>query len=265
MNPTSQAVQQDLAPEPAIEFAPVEIACEKLPGGGFLLRSRRELEPHDPSLARMFRRAVERAPYNLFLAERDDGGWCRLTYAQARVEVDAVAPALIDRGLSAERPLMILSGNSLDHAILMLAGLTAGVPVAPISVAYSLQSEDHAKLREIGRLLEPGLVYVSDTTPFARALAALEPAGIEIAAGKNGADLPNVTAFAGLARSNPGPAVEAAVAATSAQIIAKFLLTSGSTGRPKAVVNTHGMLAANQQALAQVWPFLQIGEPVLLD
>jgi feruloyl-CoA synthase len=265
MNPTTQALRQDASRGAGIEFAPVEIVCEKLPGAGFLLRSRRELEPHDSNLARMFRRAVEETPQRLFLAERDEDGWRTLTYAQARAQVDAMAQALIDRGLAAERPAMILSGNSLEHAILMLAGFTAGVPVAPISVAYSLQSQDHAKLRDIVRLLEPGLVYVSDTAPFAKALSVLAPAGMEVVASANGANLPNVTAFADLAGTRPGPAVEAAVARTDAQTIAKFLLTSGSTGTPKAVVNTHGMLAANQQALAQIWPFLEHGELVLLD
>ncbi|HXN44417.1 MAG TPA: hypothetical protein VN917_09255, partial [Xanthobacteraceae bacterium] len=98
MNPTSHALQQDAPRTPEIEFAPVEVICEKLAGGGFLLRSRRELEPHDASLVRMFRRAVERAPQRLFLAERDDDRWRGLTYAQARVQVDSVAQALIDRG-----------------------------------------------------------------------------------------------------------------------------------------------------------------------
>ena len=264
MNPSSHALQQELPDEPGLGFAPVEIECNELAGGGFLLRSRRELAPHDFNLARMFRRAVERAPTRLFLAERDGEGWRTLTYAQARREVDALAQALIDRGLRAERPVMIPSGNSLEHALLMLAGFTAGIPVAPISVAYSLQSQDHGKLRDIARLLAPGMVYVSDTAPFAKAIAAL-PAGIELVASRNGAALPNVNAFADLTQSKPGPAVEAALAATSPATIAKFLLTSGSTGAPKAVVNTHGMLAANQQALLQVWPFLETSDIVLLD
>jgi feruloyl-CoA synthase len=259
-----QTLHQDPVREGDIEFAPVEIDCERRAGGGFLLRSRRTLAPHDVNLARSFRRAVERAPQKLFLAERDGDGWRSLSYGEARAQVDAAAQSLLDRALSAERPLMILSGNSLEHAILMLAGFTTGIPVAPVSVAYSLQSQDHGKLRDIARLLAPGLVYVSDTAPFAKALAAL-PAGIEIAAGANGAKLPNVTAFAGLVSARPGPQVEAAVARTDAQTIAKFLLTSGSTGAPKAVINTHGMLAANQQALAQIWPFLAANDLVLLD
>ena len=114
-------------------------------------------------------------PTGLFLAERDAGGtWRKLSYAEARRLVDALAQALIERGLSAERPVMILSGNGIDHALLTLAGHTAGIPVAPISVAYSLQSQDHAKLKHIAELLEPGLVYVADTAPFAKALAALD-------------------------------------------------------------------------------------------
>ncbi len=119
------------------------------------MRSTAPLAPYDPSLARLFRAAVERNPAGLFLAERDaGGGWRKLTYEEARRLVDALAQALIERGLSAERPVMILSGNGIDHALLTLAGHTAGIPVAPISVAYSLQSQDHAKLKHIAELLD---------------------------------------------------------------------------------------------------------------
>ena len=169
---------QDKAPFRAINYAPVDVSCEKIAGGGFLLRSKTALRRYDPSLARMFRRAVERQPARLFMAERDaNGAWQGLTYEQARSKVDAVAQALLDRGLSAERPVMILSGNAVEHAILMLAGYTSGIPVAPISVAYSLQSQDHSKLKHINTLLTPGLVYVSDTAPFAKALAHVTRAG----------------------------------------------------------------------------------------
>ena len=122
-------------------------------------------------------RRSRRSPTRIFLQERAGDGWRKLSYEQARRSVDAIAAALIARGLSAERPVMILSANAIDHALLMLAGYTAGIPVAPISVAYSLQSQDFAKLKHIAELLEPGLIYVADTAPFAKALAALGSEG----------------------------------------------------------------------------------------
>jgi feruloyl-CoA synthase len=258
-------MQRAAAPR-AIAYAAPRIACEEAADGSLRCRSTEALAPHDPSLARLFRAAAERNPGGLFLAERGAGGaWRKLTYDAARRAVDALAHGLIERGLSAERPVMILSGNGIDHALITLAGHTAGIPVAPISVAYSLQSQDHAKLKHIAALLEPGLLYVADTAPFAKALAALELSEVELVASRNGANLEGVTAFDALAQGRPGPAVEQAAAATGADTVAKFLFTSGSTGLPKAVINTHGMLAANQQQLTQIWPFLDEAPLVLLD
>ena len=254
------------APLRSIAYAAPRIVCERADDGSLRCRSSETLAPHHPSLARLFHAAVERKPEGLFLAERPAGGaWRKLTYATARQIVDALAQGLLERGLSAERPIMILSGNSIDHALLTLAGHTAGIPVAPISVAYSLQSQDHAKLKHIAELLDPGLVYVADTGPFAKALAALDLTKAELVASRNGASLDGVTALEDMAQSRPGAALDKAIASIGAETIAKVLFTSGSTGLPKGVINTHGMLTANQQQLAQIWPFLDEAPLVLLD
>jgi feruloyl-CoA synthase len=254
------------APLRTIAYAVPRIVHERADDGSLRCRSSEALGPHHPSLARLFRAAVERKPDGLFLAERAGGGdWRKLTYWAARQLVDAMAQSLLERGLSAERPIMILSGNSIDHALLTLAGHTAGIPVAPISVAYSLQSQDHAKLRHIAELLEPGLVYAADTGPFAKALAALELTKAELVASRNGANLDGVTALDDMVQSRPGAELDKAAAAIGAETIAKILFTSGSTGLPKGVINTHGMLTANQQQLAQIWPFLDEAPLVLLD
>jgi feruloyl-CoA synthase len=253
----------DKPPFRPITFGPVELACISRSDGSLLVQSRFGLDPFDPSLALLFRRAVDRAPERTFLAERTGNRRNAITYAAARPQVDAIAQALIERGLCAERPVLVLSGNAIDHALLMLACFSAAIPIAPVSVAYSLQSRDHAQLRHIAKLLTPGLVYVADTGPFAEALAVFD--GIEIVAGHNGGNLDGVTVFADLARTPPGPALEAAVRSIGPDTIAKFLFTSGSTGFPKAVINTHGMLTSNQQALAQIWPFLLDDPLVLVD
>src|SRR5215217_7852887 len=212
------------APHRPITFAPARARRATDPNGVVRVSCPEPLAPYAPSLARLFRAAVEAQPTRTFLQERTGDGWRKLSYEQARHSVDAVAAALIERGLSAQRPVMILSANSIDHALLMLAGYTAGVPLAPISVAYSLQSQDFAKLKHIAELLEPGLVYVADTGPFAKALAAIG-SGAEIVASRDSANL-GATAFADLLATAVGPAVDAAVAASGADTIAKFLFTS---------------------------------------
>ena len=259
------ASHTEKAPFRPIDFAVPDIECEATGDGGFRLRSRTPLAAHNLSLAQLFRAAVEKAPDRAFLAERDGDAWRRVTYAEARKTVDALAAALLERGLSAERPVMMLSGNAIDHALLMLAGYTAGVPVAPVSVAYSLQSQDFAKLKYIANLLTPGLVYVADTAPFAKALAALDLDGVEIVASRDTAQRSGVHLLSDLAATTPGAEVERAAAAIRSDTIAKFLFTSGSTSLPKGVINTHGMLTANQEQIAQLWPFLDDAPLALID
>ena len=198
----------------------------------------------------------------MFLAERDgDGEWVNLTWGEADRKASSIAQALLDRGLGPQRPLLILSGNAIDHALLTLGGFLAGVPVVPVSPAYSLMSQDFGKVKHIAALVKPGLVYAADAGPFGGVLSAVDFGGAEIVLSKGS----GATAFGDLADTPATRAVDDALAAVGPDSLAKVLFTSGSTALPKGVLNTHGMLVANQQSLAQVWPFTEDTPPVLVD
>jgi feruloyl-CoA synthase len=191
-------------------------------------------------------------PDATFLAEPVDGGWRRLSYRAAMEGARAIGQALLDRGLSSERPVLILSGNGIDHALLTLGCQWVGIPFAPVSVAYSLASKDLAKLRAIVALTTPGLVF-ADGPKFARALAAM-PEGVE-----------TLDSIGPLLAAVPTAAVDAALAMVGPDTIVKFLFTSGSTGSPKGVITTQRMLCSNQAMLADVFPCVRHEPPVLLD
>ena len=179
--------------------------------------------------------------------------------------VRRVAQALLDRKLSAERPLVILSGNSLEHALLALAAMHAGVLYAPLAPAYSLQAREYGTLRHILSHLEPGLVFAAEGASFERALDAVLPSGTEIVVSSSAPEGWRATSFAELAATPPTAAVDDAHARVGPETIAKILYTSGSTGRPKGVVNTQRMLCSNQEMLRTVLPFLAEEPPVLCD
>ncbi len=158
-------------PERPLSLAPPDVERRALPGGGLVLRSRRELGPYPRCLGDLLAGAAAAVPERLFLAERAPGGWRRLTYGAALQAVERLAGALLDRGLGEERPVAILSDNGIDNALLQLAAMHAGIPVAPVSPAYSLQSRDHAKLRTVLGQLRPGLIYAEDGAAYEAALA----------------------------------------------------------------------------------------------
>jgi feruloyl-CoA synthase len=206
------------------------------------------------------------APERVFLAQRSPAGvWQRVTYGEALAQVRGIAQGLLDRGLSPERPLAVLSGNGIAHALMGLAAMHVGVPYAPVSVPFSLLSKDHAKLKHVLGLLQPGLVFVHDLAAFGQALDAALPQGVEVVCVEREGAQRDATDFDRLCATVPTPAVDAAAAAVGPDTLAKVLFTSGSSSMPKGVLNSHGMLCANQGMAAQVWPFLADQPPVLLD
>ncbi|MGA7772701.1 MAG: feruloyl-CoA synthase, partial [Pseudolabrys sp.] len=185
--------------------------------------------------------------------------------AETLADVRRIGAALLRRGLSAERPLVILSGNGIDHALLALGAMYVGIPYAPISPAYSLMSNDFGKLRTILSLLTPGVVFANDGGPFARAIYETVPDEIEFVVARNPLGDRKTTMFADLLGAEDATGVAAAHRAVSPDTIAKFLFTSGSTGNPKAVINTHRMLCSNQAMLGSGFAFVKDEPPVVVD
>ena len=234
--------------------------------------------PLQPFGERMSDRLVHWAkttPDETFVAQRERltggqlGDWRRVSYAQTLDAARRIGQALIDRGLSQERPVVILSDNGIDHALLALGCIYAGIPFSPASPAYSTISKDYGKLRHVIDTLTPGLIWAEDGERYGPALAATAPTDCEIAVSRH-ADHPNLkgrkaTLLSELLATEPTPAVDAAQQATTPDTIVKFLFTSGSTKLPKAVINTHRMWCANQQQMRQSMPILTEERPVLID
>ena len=193
------------------------------------------------------------------------GDWRHISYAQAWQSARSIAQALIDRGLNAERPVVIMSENDLEHALLSLGCLVAGVPFCPASPAYSTVSQDFEKLRHILTTLTPGLVFAADAKRYGKAIEAAVGQDIEVVLHSGEMAGRTTTTFESLLATPATPAVDAAMQATGPDTIAKFLFTSGSTKLPKAVVNTQRLWCANQQQMAQSMPVLAETPPVLVD
>ena len=239
---------------------------EERADGTLLIRPRARLGAYPRSMTDFLRHWARTEPDRVFLADRGpQGEWRRVTYAQALAKARSLAQFLIDSGLSAERPLMILSGNSVEHGLLALGAMMAGIPFAPLSPAYSLVSTDHQKLRYLVKLLTPGMVFVAEGEPFDRALRAIWSEDISLLVARNAVpDLP-ATMFDCAAATAPTDVVDAADAAVTPDTVSKFLFTSGSTGMPKAVINTQRMMTCNQAMIASALAFLKDEPPVMVD
>ncbi len=237
-----------------VNFLERDIALERRPDGTLILRSRVPLQAAEPHIPALLRRWAGERPDRVWLAQRRgaDRGWARVTYAQAQRIVDGLTQALLDLDAAPERPVAILSGNSLEHAFMTMAAMQARRPAAPVSPACSLLSRDHAKLRYIFDIVRPGVVMVQDGPPFAAALAALDLDGITVVHVERPPQGIESVAFTDLAATAPTEAVEASLAAITPDTIGKLLFTSGSTGMPKAVVNTQRMMTANVAMTQQV-------------
>ena len=238
---------------------------ERRDDGVIYLRPRIALGDYPIRITDRLHHWAKAEPNRIFMAERDGRGWRQLTYAQLLAASRRIGSALIARGLSAERPLVILSGNSMDHALIAFGALYAGIPFCPVSPAYSLISKDYGKLNYLLKLLTPGLVFADDAAKFADALRANVPAGTEIAASHGALSGRQLTMLAELLATPEHPAIDAAHDAIGPDTIAKFLLTSGSTGNPKAVINTQRMLCTNQVMIRETMAFLKDEPPVIVD
>jgi len=249
-----------------ISFGDPAVTVERMRDGTIYLRPTERLADYPRRLTDRLHHWADATPDNVYMAERVAGGqWRKLTYAELLTSSRHIASALLSRRLSAEKPVVILSGNAIDHALVAFGALYAGIPFCPVSPAYSLISKDYGKLAYVMKLLTPGLVFADDAGKFAAALAANVPDGVEIVAATGAVPGRNVTKLSDLLRTPLHETLDAAHDAIGPDTIAKFLLTSGSTGNPKAVINTQRMICANQVMMRETMAFLKDEPPVIVD
>ncbi len=250
----------------AISFGNPDVTVERRDDGTIYLRPKTRLGDYPVRITDRLHHWAGVTPDRVFMAARNAArGWRQITYSELLISARHIASALLARGLSAEKPIVIFSGNSIDHALIAFGALYAGIPFCPVSPAYSLISRDYGKLGYLMKLLTPGFVFADDASKFADALIANVPEDIEIAASFGAVAGREVTLLSDLMATPIAPDLDAVHDAIGPDTIAKFLLTSGSTGNPKAVINTQRMICANQVMLRETLAFLKDEPPVIVD
>lgn len=245
-----------------VALAIPDIAIERREDGSFVLRSTQALQPYVRCIGDWLQYWAQEDGSRTFLAEREGEGWRRVSYSDALAAVRRVGQAILDLGVAEDAPVVALSDNSVNLALLSLGAMHVGRRIAVVSSAYTVVAKDPGKLHAILGRLKPGLLYAENAMQYGAAISAWQPlCPVVFTHGAEGNALP----FARLLDATPGAAVDAAFSAVGGDTVARILLTSGSTGVPKLVPNTHRMLCANQQMIAQCWPFIDKAQPVVLD
>jgi feruloyl-CoA synthase len=239
-----------------IEWLERDIAVERRPDGVIILKSRVPLKPYEKHIPTSLAKWAKEAPNRIWLAQRTgaDREWRKLPYGEGKRTVDALTQGLLNLKLEPGSPVAILSGNSIEHALMTQAAMQARFPAAPVSPAYSLMSQDHLKLKYLFDLIKPAVVMVQDGPTFERALKALDLDGVTVIHVARPCEGIKSIAFAELAATPVTKEVEDSIAKITPDTVGKLLFTSGSTGMPKAVINTQAMMCANAAMMMQVRP-----------
>lgn len=246
------------------QLAPARVEIEYLNNGGFILRSPETLKPYQRCVGDWLEKWAQQTPDAIYLGARQGDGWIELSYKQVREQIGRLGQALLDLGLNSSQPLVFLSSNDLDQALLSLAAMHVGIPVGTVSASYAKKRTDYTKLACILSCFNPGAIFVSHGEEYGPALLSLQ-LGCPIIVGQGADAIAGAIDVAQLYATEETAAVQEAFGLLTSESHARYLLTSGSTGEPKAVVNTHKMLCSNQQMIAQCWRFLDQRKLRVLD
>jgi feruloyl-CoA synthase len=259
-------MQKTVEPATMVHLAKPAVDIERRPNGEIILRSPTPLPPYPPHPLHWLQQWADKDPSRCFLAERTgDGSWRRVSYRETLQLAQRIGHSLLKRGHSASNPVAALCDNCINMALLMLGANYVGIPFMPVSPAYSLMSEDFAKLKYIASKFTPSLIYVPSLSMFSRGLKAIGEFGIPVVADAADESFPSAILFHELTAEAPSPDVKTRYDAIGEDTIAKILLTSGSTGMPKGVINTNRMMCSNGAAIDNVWPFLTEKPPIIVD